>query len=189
MKKTLLPLSILSVFVFLLCGFFVGSGIYVLVVGINDLIAKKFFGAIIEIIVGLYTINLCLYALVYYFHNRVVLYDDKIIVTGHLIEKKQGLQFSDEIRYDEIKDVAIICANANSLKKRIKNAGYSSLRPYTYFEILLKNDDTKWVYIECFTIRQRKLILSIINEKAGLNLSYGNLERKDFSIYRRRKKK
>ena len=43
--------------------------------------------------------------------------------------------------------------------------------------------------IDIDTIRQRKLILSIINEKAGLNLSYGNLERKDFSIYRRRKKK
>lgn len=64
----------------------------------------------------------------------------------------------------------------NKLMDSIKNKGDN------FIEDIISN-------IDIDTIRQRKLILSIINEKAGLNLSYGNLERKDFSIYRRRKKK
>ena len=145
--------------------------------------------ALIVIAMGLFCTGLFLYSLLYLFHNRVVLLDEKIVITGHWIIKRQGLQFPDEIKYDEIKSVAIICANANSLKKRIKNAGYSSLRPFIYYEILLKNDETKWIYIECFSKRQRDQLLKVINDKAGLNLSYRELERKDFSIYKKVKSK
>ena len=58
---------------------------------------------------------------------------------------------------------------------------------YTQLEIsLLKK--TKWMYIECYSKRQRIKILETINSKTGLNLSYKQLERKDFSIYKKRKK-
>ena len=44
-------------------------------------------------------------------------------------------------------------------------------------------------YIECFSKKQRKQILSTINDKVGLNLSYEQLERKDFSIYNKKNKR
>ena len=127
--------------------------------------------------------------LIYNLHNRIIFYDKKIVITGHWIIRNEGLQFPDEIEYSEIKDVSIICANANSLKKRIKNAGYSSLRPFVFYEISLKNNETKWIYVECFSKKQRKQILGLINDKVGLNLSYELLEQKDFSIYNKKNKR
>ena len=75
------------------------------------------------------------------------------------------------------------------MKKRIKKAGYSSLRPFVFYEISLKNNETKWIYIECFSKKQRKQIFGLIKDKVGLNLSYELLERKDFSIYNKKKKR
>lgn len=53
----------------------------------------------------------------------------------------------------------------------------------------MKNNETKWIYIECFSKKQRRQMLGLINDKVGLNLSYELLERKDFSIYNRKNKR
>lgn len=167
----------------------VGFGTYMTIFGSCVLLSHQQYKSLILIVSGLFHVGLFSYALIYLWHNRIIFHDDKIVITGHWIIKKQGLQFPDEIEYSEIKDVAIICANANSLKKRITSSGYSSLRPFIYYEITLKNNDTKWVYIECFSKNQREKMLDIVNDKAGLNLSYELLERKDYSIYKRKKGK
>ena len=189
MKKKFLPLNIWHLIIYLICLFFIGLGMHMIIVGLYTVIIYGQYKLLIFPISGLGTDIMFLYALIYNLHNRIIFDYEKIIITGHWIIKNEGLQFPDEIEYNEIKDVSIICANANSLKKRIRNAGYSSLRPFFFYEITLKNNETKWMYIECFSKRQRKLMLNIINDKAGLNLSYELLERKDFSIYKKNKNK
>ena len=189
MKKTLLPLHIGNLILCLTSICIAGFGIFMVIVGLYILLVHTRYESLVLIFAGSYSTYLFLFVLIYILHNKIVLTDNKIIITGHLNKKNKGLQFPDEIEYNEIQDVAIICANANSKKKQIKNAGYSSLRPFIYYELMLKNEETKWIYIECFTKKQRKQILDIINDKVGLNLSYEQLERKDYSIYKKSKRK
>ena len=189
MKKTYLPLNTWHLIIYLMCILIAGFGIYMSIIGLHVLLAYEQCESLILIVSGLIIVSLFLFVLIYNLHNRIIFYDKKIVITGHWIIKNEGLQFPDEIEYGEIKDVSIICANANSLKKRIKKAGYSSLRPFIFYEISLKSNETKWIYIECFSKKQRKQMLSIINGKVGLNLSYELLERKDFSIYNKKNKR
>ena len=189
MKKTYLPLNIWHLLIYLMCILIAGFGIYMSIIGLYALFAYEQYKSLILIVSGLIIVALFLFVLIYNLHNRIIFYDKKIVITGHWIIKNEGLQFPDEIEYSEIKDVSIICANANSLKKRIKKAGYSSLRPFVFYEISLKDNETKWIYIECFSRKQRKQMLGLINDKVGLNLSYELLERKDFSIYNKKKQK
>lgn len=168
--------------------------IYVAILFAYDVIVKKqryvistlfFLGLMYTAFLFAMTIVACL-------HNKVVFTDDKLIVTGTILSKRQtgGIQFPDEVEYNDIQSVAIICVNANSKKKSIKTADvYSSLRPFVFYEITLKNGDTKWIYIECFSRRQRKRMLDTINQKTGLTLVYKDLERRDISIYKRNKEK
>lgn len=189
MNKRIFPLNLGQLVIILMSMFFCGFGIYMVVIGFYILLSYSQYKSLALIISGFVTTTLFLYVLIYILHNRIILKEEKLVITGHWIIKNEGLQFPDEIAYDEIKGVAIICANANSLKKRIKKAGYSTLRPFIYYEVLLKSEETKWIYIECFSKKQRKQILNIINVKTGLNLSYEDLERKDFSIYKKSKRK
>ena len=188
MKKTFLPLSFGHLMLYLTCMLIAGFGVYMTIVGLKVLLTSKQYQAVIVILAGLCTFALFCRVLIYNLHNRMIFHDKKIVITGHWIIKNSGLQFPDEIECNEIKDVAIIYANANSLKKRIKNEGYSSLRPYVFYEITLNNNKTKWIYIECYSKKQRKQTLGLINKKAGLHLSYELLERKDFSIYNKKNK-
>jgi hypothetical protein len=189
MKKTYLPLNIWHLVMYLIYILIASFGIYTFIFGLHKLFVYEQYESLIVIVAGLLTVVLFLYILIYTLHNRIIFYDKKIVITGHWIIKNEGLQFPDEIEYSEITDVSIICANANSLKKRIKNAGYSSLRPFVFYEISLKNNETKWIYIECFSKKQRKQMLGLINDKVGLNLSYELLERKDYSIYNKKNKR
>ncbi len=187
MKKTFLPLNFWHLVIYLMCILIASFGIYMTIIGLHALLVYGQYKLLILIVSGLIIVALFLFILIYNLHNRIIFHDKKIIITGHWIIKNEGLQFPDEIEYCEIKDVSIICANANSLKKRIKKAGYSSLRPFVFYEIILKNNETKWIYIECFSKNQRKQMLGLINDKVGLNLSYELLERKDYSIYNKKK--
>lgn len=189
MKKIFFPQHIFHLILYLICIIIACFGMYMAITGLDILLDYGEYGSLILIVAGLMTVALFVFVLIYNLHNRIIFYDKKIVITGHWNIKNEGLQFPDEIEFDEIKDVAIICANANSLKKRIKKAGYSSLRPFVFYEITLKNSETKWIYIECFSKKQRKQMLDIINEQVGLNLSYESLERKDFSIYNKKNKK
>ena len=189
MKKTYLPLNIWHLVIYLMCILIAGFGIYMSIIGLHALFVYDQYKSLILIVSGLIIVALFLFVLIYNLHNRIIFYDKKIVITGHWIIKNEGLQFPDEIEYSEIRDVSIICANANSLKKRIKKAGYSSLRPFVFYEISMKENETKWIYIECFSKKQRRQMLGLINDKVGLNLSYELLERKDFSIYNRKNKR
>lgn len=189
MKKTYLPLNIWHLIIYLMCILIAGFGLYMFIIGLYALLVYEQYKSLIIIVSGLITFSLFLFILIYNLHNRIIFYDKKIVITGHWIIKNEGLQFPDEIEYSEIRDVSIICANANSLKNRIKNAGYSSLRPFVFYEISLKSNKTKWIYIECFSKKQRKLMLGLINDKVGLNLSYELLERKDLTIYVKKNKR
>ena len=173
------------------------SGIYIIICGIQaiffggtvTLFLEGIIGGILTVLVGAWMVGTFGFAIVNCWHNQIILYDDRIVVTGHIIIKKRGIQFPDEIQYSEIENVTLICANANSLKKRMKDANvYASLRALVYFEFILKNGKTKWVFIEPFSKKQREEILAMINVKAGLNLSYLLLEKQDYSIFRKRKK-
>ena len=172
-----------------MCILIIGFGIYMTIIGLYTLLAYKQYKSLILIISGLFIVELFLFVLIYNLHNKVIFYDKKIVITGHLIIKNEGLQFPDQIEYSKINNVSIVCANANSLKKRIKKASYSSLRPFIFYEISLTNNEKKWIYIECFSKKQRKQMLSLINDKVGLNLSYELLERKDFSIFNKKNKR
>lgn len=159
------------------------------VTGFYTLFVHSEYKALVLIVPGFVTTYLFLFILISNLHNIVILDNEKIVVTGHLHTKDDILQFPEEILYSEIQNVAIICANANSLKKAIRKSGYSSLRPFFYYEFTLKNGETKWIFIECFSKKQRMQMLNIINDKVGLNLSYKQLERKDYSIYKKTKPK
>lgn len=187
MKKTIWPVHFGYVLTLLLLLAFLGAGVFTTIYSINEIFANKNWDFVIYFICGVLTICLFLELIAYCLHNRVILTDEKIIITGHWDLKNSVVQHRDEISYSEIKGVAIICANANS-KKKPNKGGISPLRPFFYFEFTLVNEKTKWMYIECYSKRQRIKILETINSKTGLNLSYKQLERKDFSIYRKRKK-
>ena len=167
--------------------FFILLGLYLLVLGLYDLFTEKQHDSVILIVSSTYTVYLFSFTLFNNLHYKIVFTEESIVITGHLILKNEGLQFPDKIKYDEIKNISIICANANSLKKRIKGSAYASLRPYTYFEFELVNGDTSWMFLESFSKKQRLKMLDIINNYANLKLSYEQLERKDFSIYKKAK--
>ena len=196
MKKVFFPLSLLYIFVYFLFAFFIGAGFYCIIYGVVIIYTYFNNGATIDllklgfegIVGGIGAIVIFIPPSIYLLHNRLIFYYDKIVITGHRF-KKVGLQYPDEIKYNEIKNVSLIYSNANSRKKRINVRGYTALRPYTYFEIWLEDDKTKWILVECFSMIQRKKMLQIINQKTGLNLLYNQLEKKNDSIYKKRKKK
>ena len=196
MKKVFFPLSLLYIFVYFLFAFFIGAGFYCIIYGVVIIYTCFNNGVTIDllklgfesIVGGIGAIVIFISPSIYLLHNRLIFYYDKIVITGHRF-KKVGLQYPDEIKYNEIKNVSLIYSNANSRKKRINVSGYTALRPYTYFEIWLEDDKTKWILVECFSMIQRKKMLQIINQKTGLNLVYNQLEKKNDSIYKKRKKK
>lgn len=196
LKKRLFPIGLGAIIVQLILLITIASGIYIVICGIQalffggteTLFLEGIIGGILTVLSGAWIVGAFGFAIVNGWHNQIILYDDRIVVTGHIIIKKQGIQFPDEIQYSEIENVTLICANANSLKKRMKNANvYASLRALMYFEFTLKNGKTKWVFIEPFSKKQRVELLDMINVKAGLNLSYSLLEKKDLSIFKKRK--
>ena len=63
------------------------------------------------------------------------------------------------------------------------------MRPHIFFEFELRNETTKLIYIEIYSVRQRKKILEIINQMTNLNFSYSNLENVDQSMFRRKENK
>ena len=155
MKRKLLPLSIFSIGICLFSLTMISLGVYAIIIS-TRYIAGGNIMALLGIVAGLYMLCSFFFYMIDLLHNVIILSEEKIIVTGHLFVKKGGLQHPVEINYKDIISVSMICANANSLKRKIKNAGYSNLRPFFYYEIMLNNGETKWIYIECFSIKQRK---------------------------------
>lgn len=134
---------------------------------------------------GTFMLSVCFKIVASFLHNKVILLDDKMIITGNLGKKKeQIIQYPDEIYYADVTYVAIIVAIADSKKKPIKKSGYSGLRPFKFLEFTMRNGDTKWLYIESYSKKQRQTILDSINSRTMLELSYDSLEQKDYTFYR-----
>ena len=124
--------------------------------------------------------------------NKIVFHNHQILITGQLGKDDGGIytaiyQYKDKIDMRDIRDVKLVFANADSNKKVKRYAGKGSLRPMLYFEFVLGDGMTKWMWITPFARSQRKKMLSIINSETGLNLAYDQLEEYDYSIFKRKK--
>ena len=138
-----------------------------------------------SIVGGAGAIVIALYSMITTMHNRIIYTDNSIKVTGHLGSKSDRTQFKDEIKYSEISNIRIIWSCQNSKKQPVP-AIYANA-PRLYYEIIMNNGRTKWIFIAPFSQKQRKEMLEIINSKTGKNFSYDALEQEDFSVYTSKK--
>lgn len=120
------------------------------------------------------------FALIFLFlYKGVIFLEDKIIAKGSKSKNPYvAIQYEVEIYYKDILDVKIVISkNQNSLKKWYKQASGFSSTAYNkpFFNFILKDGETKWVWIELYSIKQRKKMLQIINEKTGLNIDYDDI--------------
>lgn len=180
MKRTFYQLHfgfLLSILIYI---FFIVVGLYCISLSFVDKKIFLFFVGLIPTIIFSYN----LIGVIYY---RIIFFENKILITGELCNKKYRTQFKDEILYSDIDKIDIIYVNKNSNKKPLKEVSFNSLRPRLYFNFTLKNKDTKWVHISHFSKRQKEKMINIINNKANLNLSYNQLKKNDLSYYKRKK--
>lgn len=180
MKKAFHQLHIQTFYIRLICLFMLAVGSYLII------------GACIKLnitmgLLGVVPIVISLYAYITVFNNRIIFLNDVIEVTGNLGKNSEKIQFADKIIYSDIEDIKLIYANKNSIKKSIKSPNLGNLQPKLYFEIVLKNKDSKWLLVSTFSKNQRIEMLKIINSKTGKEFSYEILERKDLSVYNIRK--
>lgn len=180
MKKTFYQLHIQAHYIRLICLMFIICGCYLLSVAFIKTNIPMLFISLIPVIISLH-------AYIIVFNNRIIFLEDKIKVTGNLGKANQKIQFSDNIFYLDIEDVKMIYANKNSKNKKISSSNIGNLQPKLFFEFILKNHETKWLFIGTFSKKQRTKMLEIINSKTGKSFSYATMERKDLSIYNRKK--
>lgn len=176
MKKTFYQFHIRFIYALLICLFFLGVGIAIIVISVVE---KKYLLSL----VGFIPIVISIHAVISSMYNRVVFLENSIKITGDLYKQTDKTQFKDTIRYNEILDLRIINSNINSKKQKIKLRGYGSITPRLFFEVLLKNQESKLIYISFFSKKQRIQMLNIINEKSGLDLNYDKLIKIDKSYF------
>lgn len=146
------------------------------------------------IIILLYPLSLGVYSFVCDAHNKAIFHNHQIMITGQLGKEAGGIyttaiyQYKDKIDMRDIRDVKLVFANTDSRKKVKRYAGKGSLRPMLYFEFILADGTTKWMWITPYSRGQRRKMLAIVNDKTGLNLSYDLLEEYDYSMFARKKK-
>ena len=119
--------------------------------------------------------------------NKIILNDKVITATGQKMKGK--IQHREFINFFEIKNIKLLCAHTDSQGKKLNNVGIASLRPHMFFEFILQNESSKLIYIEIYSVKQRKKILDIINKMTNLNFLYNQLENTDESIFRRKERK
>lgn len=180
MKKTFHQLHIINFFELLLYLFFIGGGVCLVLMSVIKENA-------LMLIVGIVLIVLFTASWINTAYNRIIFYDNRMLVTGQLFGDDRT-QYKDEILYSDIEGIRVIYVIKNSKKESIKTISYVSLRPNLFFEFVLKNQKTKWVWISLYSKRQRDKMLKMINEKTGLNLCYDEIEKNDLSPYNLKKK-
>ena len=180
MKKTFYQFSFYAFFLRFVVIALIIMGLYI----IGESISR----ANILGLIGL--LPLILGATSYYvmFYNRIIFLDEIIDITGDKGKDSERIQFKDEIAYSDISDIRLVYANLNSKKKRKPSPSLGNLQPNMFFEFVLINQKTKWVYVSVFSKKQRKEMLEIINSKTGKNFSYDTLEREDSSMYKKKEK-
>ena len=182
MKKTFYQFHFLSIFLFCSCIFFIYVGLYCICVAISEL-------SIIKGLIAIMPIAISLDAIYRFFYKRIIFLNEIIEITGDKNKDAHKIQFKDQIVYSDIKNIRLIDTPLNSKKKRIKSSNMSGLRTNTFFEFVLKNNETKWMDVTLFSKKAKKEMLEIINSKTGKNFSYDAIEREDLSIYKMLKNK
>ena len=135
-----------------------GMGIYGIIIG-NWIIVS----------IMLCPIGIGIYGSIYFMGYHIHFQTDRIFTTGDvLVSEKEKIQHRAEIFYVDIQDVKLIYSSNNSKNKSLLR----SLSPNTYFEFILKNDKKERLLILNHSKNQRREMISIINEKTGLNLDY-----------------
>ena len=135
-----------------------GMGIYGIIIG-NWIIVS----------IMLCSIGVGIYGAIYLMGYHIHFQTDRIFTTGDvLVSEKEKIQHRAEIFYVDIQDVKLIYSSNNSKNKSLLR----SLSPNTYFEFILKNDKKERLLILNHSKNQRREMISIINEKTGLNLDY-----------------
>ncbi len=186
MKKKIYPISFLYIVTMSLFLIISLVSLYITILCFYKLFTIKAYVLIIPIMSTLFSTILFGYLFVCNICNKMILNNEGITITGQKI--KNPIQHKEFISFLEIKNVKLICAHIDSKGKRLNVTGIASSRPHIFFEIELQNESLKRIYIEIYSIRQRKKILEIINLMTNLNFSYSELENIDYSMFRRKKK-
>ena len=193
MKKKFYPLHIgFLALCMIACGFMIAFGIWYIVMAIKSLIVSISTGAFFGLVLSLIALVIGFVKLFGILRIKLIVRDDRIDIKGEfkLTANSPAAQRDDSIFFDEIENIALIYAHGDSKGKRIKTytAG-QAVRANFFFEFMLKDGGIKRLYIEPYAKWQRKQLLAIINERTGHNFSYETLERRDESMFARKKKK
>lgn len=191
MKKKFYPLS--AAFLFLLMPCYLGImavGVwftYRIIEGMIDYFKPA---SIFGLILGLAIFLVGAILLIKLLRHRLFVFDDRIGVKGELklTAKSRVIQHDVEIFFDEIENIDLICRSEDSKGRHRKTYTAKSSASF-FYRFKLKNGKTKRLYIDPYSRRQRKQLLAIINERTGHNFSYETLERRDESMFARKKKK
>ena len=192
MKKKFYPLS--AVFLFLEMPLLFGImavGVwftYRIIEGMIDYFKPA---SIFGLILGLAIFLVGAILLIKLLRHRLFVFDDRIGVKGELklTAKSRVIQHDVEIFFDEIENIELICRCEDSKGRYRKSYTSKGSSASFFYRFKLKNGKTKRLYIEPYSRRQRKQLLAIINERTGHNFSYETLERRDESMFARKKKK
>ena len=187
MKKKIYPIGFLYFVTMLLFLAIALVSFYVAVLCLYKLFTLKAYVLIIPIMATLFSTILFGYIFICNISNKMILNNEKITITGQKIKGK--IQHKEFISFSEIKNVKLICAHIDSKGQKLNNKGIASMRPHIFFEFELRNETSKLIYIEIYSVRQRKKILEIINQMTNLNFSYSNLENVDQSMFKRKENK
>ena len=184
MKKKIYPIGFLYFVTMLLFCAIALVSFYVAVLCLYKLFTLKAYVLIIPIVATLFSAILFGYIFICNISNKIILNSEKITITGQKIKGK--IQHKEFISFSEVKNVKLICAHIDSKGQTLNVEGIASMRPHIFFEFELRNSTSKLIYIEIYSVRQRKKILEIINQMTNLNFSYSNLENVDQSMFRRK---
>lgn len=187
MKKKIYPIGFLYFTTMLLFLAIALVSFYVAVLCLYKLFTLKAYVLIIPIVAILFSAILFGYIFIGNISNKMILNNEGIVITGQKIKGK--IQHKDFISFSRINNVKLICAHIDSKAQKLKNIGIASMRPHIFFEFELQNGTSKLIYIEIYSVRQRKKMLEIINCMTNLNFTYSNLENIDQSIFRRKENK
>ena len=185
MRKTIYPASLLYCTTMLFFSAITIISLYAIMLCAYKMYLLKALVLIIPVLAALNGAMLFGYIVICNIPNRMILTDKCITVTGQKMKSK--IQHRETVDLAEIRNIRMILAHIDSKGKPLKVEGIASMRSHVFFEFELQNNTSKLVYIEIYSVRQRKKIIDFINDAANLNLSYGNLERSDQSIFRKRK--
>lgn len=187
MKKKIYPIGFLYFVTMLLFLVISLVSLYVVVLCAYKLFTLKAYILIIPIVAALFGTLMFAYVLICNVPNKMIISNEGITITGQKIKGK--IQHKEFIGFSEIKNVKLICAHIDSKGQKLNNKGIASMRPHIFFEFQLQNETSKLIYIEIYSVRQRKKILETINRMANLDFSYNNLENIDESMFRRKEKR